>query len=426
MAYRLAEIDLDATWRPVDLKKRPRCRYTFRDKTCTKTGAHYCESRADRAVAFFSDLLVHTKGAYVNYAFTPKDWQEYEILRPLFGEVTYTEEHNIYVRRYRIAHIVVARKNGKSELAAGLLLYMLVGDDEEAAECYGAAADTKQAGKVFEPANRMRMKSPVLSRRLKLNKQARRIYDEKSGSIYQIITADAKGELGHNPHGFNLDEVLSQRDNTLWEAMTTAVGARTQELLFTTTTETNDPSSFGADLIDEAEAVQADPASNPHTFAYVRKMPRSDDELKQLHKRFEGHPHLPVSLDVWDERNWKWPNPALGDFKSMESMRRQRDDAIAEPTKENGFRQYQCNQRVSQVTRWMPLHLWDACTQRLVVESDLHGRKCFAGLDLAASTDIASIAYLFAPEGDDEIWDILWRCWAPEVMIPKFDKYTGG
>lgn len=426
MSYDFDEVDLDANWRPHDPQKRPVCRYTFRGDTCAKSGNHYCRPRATRVCAFFEELLLHTAGPHKRTPFILAPWQEYEVVRPLFGEVRFTEEYNLYVRRYRVAHVVVARKNGKSELAAGILLYMLVGDDEEAAQCYGAAKDTKQAAKVFEPADRMRQLSPVLSKRLKLNKQARRIYDEQSSSLYQIITADAKGELGHNPHCFNLDEVLSQLDNQLWDAMTTAAGARLQELMLTTTTETNDPGSFGADLIDEAERIQNDPTLAPHVFAFVRKMPRNDDELEGLRKRFDGHPDLPVSLDQWDEANWSWPNPALDDFKSRESMRRQADDAKAEPTKENAFRQFQCNQRVSQATRWMPLHIWDSCTQRLITEDMLAGRRCFAGLDMASTTDLAAVCYLFPPDDEDGFFDCLWRAWTPEARIAELDKGTGG
>lgn len=420
-------IDLDARWRPHDPVKRPICRRQFRDsKPCRKRGPHYCEPRADNVVRFFAEVLAHYRKPHVGQPFVLADWQEWEVIRPLFGEVVWSTEYEAYVRRYRIAHIVMARKNGKSALAAGILLYMLIGDNEPAAEVYSAAKDTKQAGKVFEPADQMRMRSPLLSQRLKHNKQARRIYDEKSASIYEIITSDAKGELGHNPHAFNLDEVLAQPDARLWETMTTAIGARMEELLFTTTTETNDPSSFGADLIDEASRVMYDPSSAPHIFGFVRKMPQSEDELQLLTELYPDHPDLPVSLDVFDERNWAWPNPALGQFKSLEAMHRQAADAQSEPARENAFRQFQCNQRVSQQTRWMPLHLWDACTQRLVVEETLAGRQCYAGMDLAATTDLASVAYLFPPEGDDEIFDIVWRTWMPEAQFGELDKHLGG
>ena len=420
--------DLDDRWRPLD-PDGPACHYSFRGKVCEKSGAHYCEPRADRVVTFFRELLVHIKGPLKRTAFILLDWQEFEIVRPLFGEVQWSSEWNCYARRYRIAYIVVARKNGKSELAAGIQLYLLVGDDEDSAEIYCAAKDTKQAGKVFEPALRMTQLSPVLSKRLKHIKNARRLVDEKMGSHYEVLTADALGELGHNPHGFNLDEVLSQPDGSLWEAMTTAAGARLQELMFATTTETDDDGSFGAALINEAERIQEDPSRAPHAFAFVRKLPVNEDQLEQLREAFEGHPHLPVSCDPFDEANWKWPNPALDQFKSRDAMRRQALEAKNEPDKENGFRQFQANQRVSQTHRWMPMPLYDANVDddlwlsRDYGRDQLKGLTAWAGMDLAAKFDLVSWCLLI-PAGD--VVHALWRFWLPEDVLPFLDKHNEG
>lgn len=417
--------DLDGRWRPDD-DSGDVCRYVFRGKECPKSGAHYCEPRADRVVAFFRELLVHIKGPLKRTAFVLLDWQEFEIIRPLFGEVQWSHEWKCYARRYRIAYIVVARKNGKSEIAAGIQLYMLVGDDEDSAEVYCAAKDTKQAGKVFEPALRMVQLSPVLSKRLKHIKNARRLVDEKTGSHYEILTADAEGELGHNPHAFNLDEVLSQPDGSMWEAMTTAAGARLQELMYATTTETDNPSSFGADLIDEAERVQEDPSRAPHAFSFVRKLPATPEQLESLRVSFEGHPDLPVSTDPFDERNWKWPNPALDQFKSRDAMRRQALEAKNEPSKENGFRQFQANQRVAQAHRWMPMHLYDDCAGDLWLRPDYHrdqlkGRVAWAGFDLASKFDLSAWT-LLVPDGHDV--HALWRFWLPESALAHLDKHN--
>lgn len=390
-------------WRPAN-RSGPTCGYVFDGKRCTSRGAHYCEARADKVVAFFAELLVHTKGRWARKAFVLEEFQEYEIVRPLFGEVVWSDEWGCYVRRYRVAIIVLARKNGKSELAAGIALYLLVGDDEESAEIYGAAKDTKQARKVWEPAQRMRDLSPVLRKRLGVNKNEKRIFDEKTASYYEVITADALGELGHNPHGFVLDEVLSQPDSSLWDAMRTAMGTRTQPLMLAITTETNKPESFGAKLIDEAERVEAHPARSPHTFAYCRKMPKA--------------------ADPFDETNWDWPNPALGSFLSKQSLRDEALEARNEPSKENSFRQFRCNQRVSQVTRWMPLHLWDR-SAGMVVEEQLVGRPFYGGLDLASTTDLAAWVLKFVPDGAG-VERVLWRFWTPEAQLPQLDKYTGG
>lgn len=421
--------DLDASWRPRGTGREPICGYTFRGKTCKKRGPHYCEPRADKAVKFFARMLVHTKGAHKRRPFILKDWQEWDIVRPLFGEVAWSTEWGLYVRRYRVFYFFVARKNGKSEFDAGLVLLLLVGDDEEAAEVFGAAADTKQAGKVFEPALRMRDLSPKLKARLQYNKNSRRLFDESTASYYEIITADPLGELGHGPHGFVLDEVLSQRNGDLWEAMRTALGTRTQPLLIATSTETNDPHSFGADMIDEAEAIMYDPARAPHILSYVRKLPSTDEKLEELQRHFAGHPDLPVSTDHFDERNWKWPNPGLDDFKSREAMREMALEAKNEPRKENSFRQFQLNQRVAQATRWMPMQLYHACSGDIWLSRDAHrenfrGRTAYCGLDLAAKFDL--VAWCIVIPDEESGADVFWRFWLPEDALPELDKATNG
>ncbi|WP_436772057.1 terminase large subunit [Yinghuangia sp. YIM S09857] len=411
-------------WRPSS-RAGGVCGYTLDGKTCLRRGAHYCEPRADKVVAFFRELLVHPAGAFAGTRFEPGAWQEHEILRPLFGEVVYSRQWRRYVRRYTRATIVMARKNGKSALLSGIALYMLVGDDEQSAEVYGAAANTRQAGKVFEPATKMVRRSPVLAKRLLHNKATRRLIDEKTGSHYEVIPADADVELGHNPHCFILDEVLSQPDGSLWEAMRTAAGARCQPLMIAITTETKDGTSFGADFIDEADRVQAQPDRAAHHFAFVRKTPRTRDELDQLHRLFPGRRDLPISLDPWDERNWSWSNPALGSFLSLQALREEAEEARRSPKLENAFRQFRLNQRVSQVTRWIPMDLWDANCREIAPTPEwaaerLIGQQCWGGLDLSSKLDLTAWSLTF-PGGE-----VLWRFWAPESVTELLDGPTNG
>lgn len=382
----------------------PECGYSLDGKTCSGKGDHYCEPRADRVISFFTEVLLHTKGSWARRVFKPAKWQEEDILRPLFGTVRWDEFHKAYVRRYRIAWIELGRKNGKSELAAGIALYLLVADDEESAEVYGAAKDTAQAGKVFEVAQRMSQLSPILSDRLTFRAHSRRLIDEKRGSYYQVITADAAGELGHNPHGVVIDEVLTQADGRLWSALRTAMGARAQPLMVALTTATDDPASFCAQQHEHYARVAEDPDREPHVFVYMRNTPKD--------------------ADPWDEANWDFANPALGEFLDIQALRDEALEARNDPTKENSFRQFRLNQHVQQSTRWMPLHLWDACGG-LVVPENLRGRACFAGLDMASTTDLAAWVLLF-PDDSRGTFDVLWRFWTPEAQIPFLDRHTGG
>lgn len=386
------------------------CGYTFDRKRCRKSGDHLCTPRVVKVCGFFAEVLVHTKGRWARQPFDLAPWQVEDIVGPLFGTVTWSVEAGRYVRRYRIAWIEIARKNGKSELLAGIALYLLVADDEEGAEIYGCARDRDQARKVFDVAERMVRLSTVLSRRLKIYAVSKRIVDQKSGSWYEIVAADAAGNLGHNPHGVVLDEVITQRDGSLWTAMRTAMGARDQPLMIAATTAGDDPQGFAATEHAEMVRISQDPKRAPHIFAYIR--------------------NLAMDADPWDENNWALPNPALGTFLSVQALRDEAQEARNDPSKENSFRQFRLNQWVSQSTRWMPMHIYDQSAGDIWLtpswgRKKLADQECFGGLDLAAKFDLTAWCLVFPSESPAAI-DVIWRFWIPESGLERLDKLNDG
>lgn len=109
--------------------------------------SHYEKAKADRAVKFIENLR-HTKGKWAGKRFWLLPWQE-QVIRDLFGIV---KEDG--TRQFRTAYVEIPKKNGKSELAAAVALYMLYADNEPSAEVYGAAADRQQASIVYDVAKR--------------------------------------------------------------------------------------------------------------------------------------------------------------------------------------------------------------------------------------------------------------------------------
>ncbi len=363
----------------------------------------FSPERADRAQQFFERILRHTKGRYAGCLFGLTPWQRDEIIRPLFGTVAFDKQVNEWVRLYRLAWIELARKNGKSELMAGVGLLLLCADDEQGAEVYGAAKDREQAGHVFRVARRMVELSPVLTKRLRVVESTKTIIDPQTDSFYRVIAADGAGNLGQNPHGILFDEVIAQPSRELWDALKTGMGARTQPLMVAATTAGNDPAGFAASEHAYCARVAADPRVDPSRFVYLR--------------------NTPADADPWDEKGWSFANPALGDFLSIQTLRDEAREAQANPAVENTFRQFRLNQWVQQHTRWIPLPAWDA-SAGMVVEDALRGRRCFGGLDLASSVDIAALAWDFP--GDDGYHDVIWRFFIPEERLPDLDRRTGG
>ena len=192
--------------------------------------SHYNKKKADRAVTFIENLC-HTKGKWAGTPFWLLPWQE-QIIRDVFGIVG--EDGN---RQFRTAFIEIGKKNGKSELAAAVALYLLYADNEPSAEVYGAAADRGQASIVFDVAKQMVEMSPALMKRSKLMAATKRIVNYGNAGYYQVLSAEAYSKHGFNIHGVVFDELHAQPNRKLYDVMTKGSGdARMQPLFFLITT----------------------------------------------------------------------------------------------------------------------------------------------------------------------------------------------
>lgn len=91
-----------------------------------------------------TNYLCHTKGKWTGTPFTLLPWQV-QIVRDIFGIVKENGK-----RQFLTAYVEIPKKQGKSELAAAVALYLLYADNEQSAEVYGAACDRNQASIVFD------------------------------------------------------------------------------------------------------------------------------------------------------------------------------------------------------------------------------------------------------------------------------------
>jgi phage terminase large subunit-like protein len=352
--------------------------------------------------AFFAELCVHTKGRWARQPFVPARWQRDRIIAPLFGTVVYDDFHGRYVRRYRTLYLLLPRKNGKSELLAAICLYLLCADGEDAAEIYGLAVDRDQAGFVFNMALRMVQLSPALSARLDTLPSRQRIVDPDTFSAFAVTAHDDAGALGANPHGAYIDELLTQPNRMLYDALRTGMGARAQPLLMLATTAESDPNGFAAHERAWSEQVTERPDLDPARLVVTYA--------------------APPDADWTDEAVWAQANPALGDFLDRRVLRDEFHRAFANPTEERAFRQFRLNQPVRAIGRAIDLGAWDAAGIDGAAD-DYAGRRCFGGLDLAAMFDLAALCWAF-PDGDRIT--LLWRHFLPADQLEQVDRRTAG
>lgn len=246
------------------------------------------EAAADRAVLFFEAALKHIKGEWAGKPLKLSPWQADQIIRPLFGW-----KRQDGTRRYRTAYIQIPRKAGKSTLAAGIALYLLMADGEPGAEVYSAAADRDQAAIVFELAKSMADASKALRSRLQAYKRA--LVMPSTASSYKVLSSEAYTKHGLNAHGIVIDEVHALPDRDLWDVLTTSTGARRQPLTVAITTAGFDRHSLCYELYDYGCKVR-DGIIQDASFLPVIFEAAQDDDWKDPATWHKAHPGLGVSV----------------------------------------------------------------------------------------------------------------------------------
>jgi len=353
-------------------------------------GQLFNPSLAERAITFIN-MLKHTKGSWYGKNFDLLPWQS-DIISDIFGTV----KENGY-RQYNTAYIEIPKKQGKSELAAAVALYLLAGDGEWGAEIYGCAADRQQASIVFDVACQMVEQCPALKKRIKPIMSQKRLVYTPLNSFYQVLSAESFTKHGLNVHGVVFDELHAQPNRALFDVMTHGSGdARKQPLFFLITTAGTDRNSICWEVHQKAKDILEGRKHDRSFYPVIYGADENDD---------------------WSsEAVWYKANPSLGVTVDIDKLYTAYESAKENPAEENLFRQLRLNQWVKQSVRWMPMDAWDKCDFAVDPEA-LKGRECYGGLDLSSSTDITAFVLVFPPKDEDDKYIILPYFWIPEDTI---------
>ena len=353
---------------------------------------HYDEEKAQRVIDFISELR-HTKGKWAGVQWQWIPWQKEDLIKPLFGMVD--EKGN---RQYRTCYTELPKKMGKSEIGAAIALYLLIADNEQGAEIYGAAGDREQAGIVYDVAANMVEQDFTLNNNLTVLRSTKRIVSYERNSFYRAISAESYTKHGYSVHGCIFDEMHVQKNRMLYDTLKDGAGdARDQPLMFIITTAgIHDVNSIAWEIHEYARKVKEGIIKDERYLSIMYC--------------------LPMDADWEDEENWKKVNPSLGYTVTIDKLRDAYQEVKNIPAKQNNFRRLRLNQWVSQTTRWLDIAFWDKCDSPLNKQK-LQGLECWAGLDMSSSIDITALVLVFPRENG--FYDILPFFWVPEERIEQ-------
>lgn len=331
------------------------------------------DDRADRFCNFI-ELFCHYKGEWASGDKTRDErlirlepWQCF-VFGALFGWVDKVTSK----RRYNKGRLYVPRKNGKSIGGAGVGLYMLAADDEPGAEVYCGATSERQANEVFVPAKQMAAENSEFREFFGVLVNAQSIVlDGSSAKLERII---GKPGDGSSPHCAIIDEYHEHATNVTVSAMETGMGARSQPLSFVISTAGVDIGSPCFEDWQTCEKILAGEIEAERTFCIIYAAEKTDawDSIEALQKA----------------------NPNYGVSVSIEFLKNELESARHSPARRAAYETKHLNRWVQTGAGFMNMADWDKCAGTFDRRADHIGRRAWAGVDLAAKVDIASVRYL--------------------------------
>jgi phage terminase large subunit-like protein len=317
------------------------------------------------------------------------------------------------LRRFRIVLIEIGKKNGKTELAAALSLYLAdeLGDGEPNARCYVAATSLFQSSVCFGAALRMRQNNPDLATRTRAFKAS----ITWSHSSFEPLAANSQKLNGLNAHGVILDEIGDHPTPDLANTLISATVGRKQPMVVAISTAANVREQILFELRSNACQVLEGVIQRDDLFAMICELD-SDDDYR-------------------NESVWVKTNPSIDILVPRENLRTLMASAESIPSTKRAFLRYHFNVWNSgSDSAWINFEDLEKIGIAYISDDEkslsahqrilnalrrLKGRPCVAGLDLAECDDESVLCVLFPPPNDGEAFEAVFNIWIPEEDIER-------
>ena len=337
------------------------------------------DTRGGRNIAWIEKWLRVPEGKDVGQPVRLRKWQKAEIRK------IYDNPHGT-----RRAVLSFGRKNGKTALAAFLLLLHLCGPEARPnSQLYSAAQSREQAAVLFALAAKMVRMNPALDHArggaVGIRDSGKQLHCPELGTLYRALSADASTAYGLSPVFIVHDELgqVKGPKSELYEALETATGAQDNPLSIVISTQAPTDADLLSILIDDA-------------------MRGADKRtVVSLYTAGDG-------LDPFSVEAMKAANPAFGDFQNAEETKAMAEDARRMSSREPEFRNLILNQRVDMNAPFISKTRWEKCGSAVISRFD--GLPVYGGLDLSAVADLTALV-LVAPV--DGVWNVKPTFWLP-------------
>ncbi|KEH88967.1 terminase [Clostridium novyi A str. 4540] len=329
------------------------------------------EAEAEKIVKWFT-YLRHKKGILAGQPIHLTIWQKF-ILCQIYG----WRHMDSGYKRFTLSFIEVARKQAKSQMEAGIILYEMSTQstkNKEIYECYCAGTKRDQSKLIFEECINLLSGSPLKSK-FKITKD--KIIHIKTGSFLKALCKeDGKNGDGTNPAVLVLDEYHQHKTTEFYDL---GLGANTKESLLMIIT------TAGMDLTYPCFTQE---------YKYCSNILNPNVDVVN-DNYFVDICEIDEKDDIEDRRCWKKANPLRMTYaKGVQMLEDSYKVAKEIPEKMIPFLTKCLNKWVqAKENGYMDMAKWKACEVKEIPYT-LDNRIAFIGGDMSAKIDLTSLAFV--------------------------------
>ena len=348
-------------------------------------------AKAHRLFAFAAKLK-HYKGEFAGQTIELQPWQRF-----ILGSVIGWVHTDTGVRRFRTAFHQVPRKNGKTLIAAVVLLYLTFFDGEDGAEGYAVATKRDQAKIAFADCKKLVQSSGLRSR---IKVLVANLHRDDTASKLEPLGADHDSTDGLNPNVVLVDEMHAMKDRGMLDVMETATGARRQPLIYEITTFGDNPVSPWGDQNTYSQQILDGTLIDETFFVFTAHADSTDDWTSQETAR-KANPNYGVSVSAAD---------LLSKVAKAKGI----------PSAAATYKQKHLNLPGTASAPCLSLDGWrkgQTRETREAFERSLEHESCYVGIDLASNIDLCALSLVFPPTPGRPRFSVIQRIWTPDETL---------
>jgi phage terminase large subunit-like protein len=368
----------------------------------------FSEEEAAKAINWMQDKCVHWEGSLSGENVVFQDWQIFYFAN-LYG---WFRDSDFEFRRFRSSYLQVARKNGKTMMAAIMALYMISPEEgEPAPQVLVGANKEEQAGLCVNSAGNIIKLSPYLEMEHTKNSFALpedrlehqlhslrdriiKVTNHRTNGTIQTLGRDAAKLDGSNPSCAIVDEFHEAKTSGLFHVLRSGQGSRKNPMLNVITTAGFNKHGVCANMRADYLKVLDGSIENDTAFIMIYEMD-IDDDWTDHQVWMKANPNLGVSVyEAWLEDEARAAQQAGG-------------------SAEVSFKTKNLDLWTDSEMVWVSDKDVLKASQYTLTLEDFIGRKVWGGIDLAKNRDLNALALISLNDSTKKM-EVIWRFYLPE------------